>query len=134
MKIEGSRDTTAEVSFSFHLCSCKCLLLSPQCTTIRCIKSVPLKHLGPHKERLVLPDAAVAFLPPEIDLVNHVLNSQCCRHGAEMVHKSSSSRAGIRILSSIPCFCTCVIFVLGFLILAILNFNFQFLHSAGLII
>lgn len=85
MKIEGSRDTTAEVSFSFHLCSCKCLLLSPQCTTIRCL----LKHLALHRERLVLSDAAVAFLPPEIDIVNHVLKSQCCRDGPQLCQQQS---------------------------------------------
>lgn len=56
----------------------------------------PLKHLGPQRERLVLSDAKVAFLSPEIDIVNHVLKSQWCGRGAEVVHNSASSRAGTK--------------------------------------
>lgn len=52
-----------------------CLLenafLAVLCTTTRCIKSVILKSLRPPREKLMLPDAAVALSLPEVDVVNH---------------------------------------------------------------
>ena len=82
----------------------------------------------------MLSDAAVALFLPETDIVNHLLSPQCCRYGAEKVYNWASSRAGTENLSSIPCLCTCILFVLGFLFLAILSFDLHFPHSPGLII